>query len=61
MLAFCQPREVLIADWPLQTPWLRELSSPFAESLLVTAPVVLPLRCKLPFMVIARLTRRERF
>src|ERR1039457_2236012 len=61
MLSFGQPRKVLVTDWPLQSPSLSELSTPFAESLLVAAPIVLFFRCELALMVIARLTRGERF
>jgi hypothetical protein len=41
MLAFGQSREMLVADWSLQSPLLGELPAPFAESLLVAAPIVL--------------------
>jgi len=51
MLAFGQPSEVLIANWTFQAPLLRQLALPFAMSLLVAAPIVLPLRGKLPLMV----------
>jgi hypothetical protein len=43
MLAFGQPGEVLIAKCALQAPLLGQLALPLAMSLLVTAPIVLPL------------------
>jgi hypothetical protein len=50
-LAFCQTREVLIANRTLQASLLVQLALPLAMSLLVAAPIVLPLRSKLPLMV----------
>ena len=51
VLAFAQPGEVLSANRTLQAPLLGQLALPFAMSLLVAAPVVLPLRGKLPRVV----------
>ncbi len=61
VLAFAQPCEMVIADRTLQAPLLRKPALPLAETLLVAAPVVLPLRRKLPRVVRPRLACRERF
>ncbi len=51
MLAFGQTRKVLIANRTFQAPPLGQFALPLAMSLLIAAPVVLPLRRKLPLMV----------
>ena len=55
MLAFAQPREMFGVDCALQAPLLGEPALPFAMALLISAPVVLFLRGKLPRMVSTRL------
>ena len=57
MLAFGQPRKVFIAHSTGQAPLFRKLTLPLAMSLLIAAPVVLPLRRKLPLMVRTYLAR----
>jgi hypothetical protein len=57
VLAFGKLGEVLITNCAFQAPQLGQLALPFAMSLLVTAPIVLPLRRKLPLMVRAYLSR----
>ncbi len=44
VLAFAQSREMVIADSTLQAPLLGKPALPLTETLLVAAPVVLPLR-----------------
>ena len=51
MLAFAQSSKLHIADTALQAPLVCKTSLPFAVTLLVTAPVVLLLRCELSRMV----------
>jgi len=58
VLAFAQPREMVIADCALQAPLLRKPALPLAETLLVAAPIVLPLRRELPRVVRPRLAWR---
>jgi len=58
VLAFAQSRKVVIADCALQAPLLGKPALPFAETLLVAAPIVLPLRCELPRVVRPRLACR---
>jgi len=61
MLAFAQPREMVVADRALQTPLVGKPALPLAETLLVAAPVILPLRRELPRVVRPRLACRKRF
>ncbi len=61
VLAFAQARKVVIADRTLQSPLLGKPALPLAETLLVAAPVVLPLRCELPRVIRSRLACRKRF
>ncbi len=61
VLAFAQPREMLIANGTGEAPLLRKPALPFAEALLVAAPVILPLRRELPRVVGPRLACRKRF
>jgi len=61
VLAFAQPCKLLVADCALQAPLLGKPALPLAESLLVAAPVVLPLRRELPRVVRPRLACRKRF
>jgi len=58
VLAFAQPREVVIADGTGEAPLLGKPALPFAETLLVAAPVVLPLRRELAGVVCPRLACR---
>ena len=58
---FAQPREVLGADFTLQTPLLGKPALPLTMSLLVPAPIVLLLRRKLARVVRSRLASRKRF
>ena len=51
MLAFGEPGKMLIADRTFQAPLLGQFPLPLAMPLLVAAPIVLPLRSKLPLMV----------
>jgi hypothetical protein len=61
MLAFAQPGEVFGADWFLQAPLPGKLPLPLAETLLVTAPVVLLLGDQLTRMIALCLAYRKRF
>ena len=61
MLAFGQTREVLIANAAVQAPLLGQLALPFTMSLLVAAPIVLPLGRKLTLMVRPYLRSGQRF
>ncbi len=58
VLAFAQPCEMVIADCALQPPLLGQPALPFAKTLLVAAPIVLPLRRELPRVVRPRLAGR---
>jgi hypothetical protein len=57
MLSLGQSRKVLIAYRTRQAPLFSKLAPPLAMTLLVLAPVVLPLRGKLPLMVRTYLPR----
>ncbi len=61
VLAFTQTCKVVIANGTGEAPLLGKSALPLAETLLVAAPVILPLRRELPRVVGPRLACRKRF